>query len=432
MNLHLLGGLLMNNIKLLSSILNRTNDLIKSDEYKEAYRIDNSFSRKRKLSFANTVYFICSTLRKSLSSEINNFIEEHSYLEFPNISKQAFSKARQNISKEAFKELCRVFVDSFYDSNLYLKKWRGFNVFAVDGTTIQVPDTSENIEYFGVVKNQSTTKTALASASALYDVLNDVVIDSIITQYKTSEKEMAKQHINSINSSKLLDNSIVIFDRGYPSYEMFNFLEAEGLFFLMRVSSSFTKTSAINSNDGTLNYKFGVELKKVRVIKIKLSDGSIEVLLTNIFDEAITPTLFKELYFLRWGVESKFKELKSSIEIEEFSGTKPIAIEQDFYASIYLSMIASLIKKDADAAIANDNQHKNLKSEYQANRNFILSEVFKKIIHMLIKPISRMRILASLMEKAKKIRSQIRPNRTCERKNKHPRKKHNPQRKSCL
>lgn len=36
---------------------------------------------------------------------------------------------------------------------------------------------------------------------------------------------MAQQHINSINNIKLLNNSIVIFDRGYPSYDMFNFLD---------------------------------------------------------------------------------------------------------------------------------------------------------------------------------------------------------------
>jgi len=422
----------MNNIKLLSSILKRTNTLIKSEEYKEAYRIDNSFSRKRKLSFSNAVYFICSALRKSLSTEINNFIEEHSYLEFPNISKQAFSKARQNISPEAFKELCSVFTDSFYNSNINLKKWNGFNVFAVDGTTLQVPDTSENIEYFGTSTNQSTTKTALASASALYDVLNDIVIDATISRYRTSERKMAKQHINSINNIKLLSNSIVIFDRGYPLYDMFNFLEENGLFFLMRVSSSYKIAESINSNDSLLNYKFGIYSKEVRVIKVELPDGTVEVLLTNIFDKSITTTLFKELYFLRWGVECKYKELKSSIEIEEFSGTKPVAIEQDFYASIYLSMIASLIKKDADAAIADDNQDKSLKSEYQANRNFILSEIFKKIITMMVKPILGKRILENLLEKAKKIRSQIRPNRSCERKNKHPRKKHHSQRKSCI
>lgn len=136
--------------------------------------------RWRKLSFPNTVYFICSVLWKSLSSEINNCIKEHSYLEFPNILKQAFSKARQNISAEAFKDPCRVFVDSCYNFNINIKKWNGFNVFAVDETTLQVPDTYENIEYFGTSTKQSTTKTALASASALYDVLNDIVIDSTI------------------------------------------------------------------------------------------------------------------------------------------------------------------------------------------------------------------------------------------------------------
>ena len=92
----------MNHIKILSIILRQTNTLIKSEDYKESYRIGNSFSRNRKLSFSNAIYFICSALRKSLSSEIHNFIGEHSYLEFPDISKQAFSKARQNISPPGF------------------------------------------------------------------------------------------------------------------------------------------------------------------------------------------------------------------------------------------------------------------------------------------------------------------------------------------
>ncbi|MBP8994966.1 MAG: transposase, partial [Bacteroidales bacterium] len=170
------------------------------------------------------MYFILSGLRKSISTEINNFIEEHSNLDFPRISKQAFSKARQNISPKAFKALCSVFVDSFYNSNTKLNKWPGFNVFAVDGTTLQIPDTQENIEYFGASKNQSSTQTALASASAsasaIYDVLNDIVIDAIVEPYKKSEREMAKQHINSIKNAKLLNKSIVIFDRGYPSYDM--------------------------------------------------------------------------------------------------------------------------------------------------------------------------------------------------------------------
>ena len=65
-------------------------------------------------------------------------------------------------------------------------------------------------------------------------------------------------------------------------------------------------------------------------------------------------------------------------------------------------MIAQLIKKHADAAIANDNKDKILKSEYQANKNFILSEVFKQIITTMVKPILRKRMLENLLEKAKK------------------------------
>lgn len=422
----------MRNTKILSLILKKTSNLITSDEYKEAYSLGNSFSRNRKLSFSNTIHFICSGLRKSISTEIDNFIEEYPYLKFPSISKQAFSKARQNISPEAFKELCMLFVNEFYSLKKDLKTWNGYNVLAVDGTNLQVPDTCECSKYFGFSSNQNKTITAMASASALYDVLNDIIIDARITRYKTSERAMAKQHIYSIKDKVALQNSIVIFDRGYPSYDMFNYLNNQGLFFLMRVSESFKIAQSIDDNDAILNYKFQGEMKKIRVIKVKISDEITEVLLTNIYDENITPAQFKKLYFLRWGVESKYKELKSSLKIEEFSGTKPVAIEQDFYASIYLSMIVALIKKDADTAIAGANKAKTLNSIYQSNRNFILGQVFKRIIPLLVKSRLREKMLDLILEKAIKMRSQIRCNRSRERKNKHPRKKHHHNIKSCI
>ena len=95
-------------------------------------------------------------------------------------------------------------------------------------------------------------------------------------------------------------------------------------------------------------------------------------------------------------------------------------------------MVASLIKKDADIEIIKETQGKKSKHEYQANRKFILSEVFQKIITMLVKSIGVVRLLKKLVENAEKIQSQIRPNRSIERKNKHPRKKHHSQRKSCV
>ncbi len=56
----------MKNTTLLFTILKDTNNLITSSEFKEAYSLGNSFSRNRKLSFHNAVFFISSVLRKSI------------------------------------------------------------------------------------------------------------------------------------------------------------------------------------------------------------------------------------------------------------------------------------------------------------------------------------------------------------------------------
>lgn len=252
----------MKNTTLLSTILKDTNNLITSSEFKEAYSLGNSFSRNRKLSFHNAVFFISSVLRKSISSEINNFIEDHKYLNFPSITKQAFSKARQNISPEAFAELCRLFVNRYYSLNKNLNTWNGFNILAVDGTSLQVPDTKECGEYFGLSSNQNHTRTAVATASALYDVLNDIIVDARITKFKTSERLIAKQHIETIDNTFYPQKSIIIFDRGYPSYDMFDYLNSKELLFLMRVSTSFKLAQSVKSPDSVLKYKVKGDIKK--------------------------------------------------------------------------------------------------------------------------------------------------------------------------
>ncbi len=71
----------------------------------------------------------------------------------PSLTKQAFSKVRQNISSSAFKELLQLStnVNYFYkDTNL----WHSYRLLAIDGTTLQVPNTDENKKYFGQSLNQ--------------------------------------------------------------------------------------------------------------------------------------------------------------------------------------------------------------------------------------------------------------------------------------
>lgn len=76
-------------------------------------------------------------------------------------------------------------------------------------------------------------------------------------------------------------------------------------------------------------------------------------------------------------------------------------------------MVTSLIKNESDIQIAKEN---NLKSIYHSNRNFIINQFFKKIINIITRLILGKRIIEKILEKSIKIRSQICPNRSCERK----------------
>jgi hypothetical protein len=89
----------------------------------------------------------------------------------------------------------------------------------------------------------------------------------------------------------------------------------------------------------------------MRVLKFELNSGIIETLITNIFDEDFTVADFKELYFKRWSIEVKYNEIKNKLQIENFTGETPIAIEQDFYATMYLANMVALAKKDANQVI---------------------------------------------------------------------------------
>ena len=49
-----------------------------------------------------------------------------------------------------------------------------------------------------------------------------------------------------------------------------------------------------------------------------------------------------------WPVETKYKELKSRLAIEDFNGATSVSVFQEFYISMLLSNLSSLIKNDVD------------------------------------------------------------------------------------
>jgi IS4 transposase len=80
-----------------------------------------------------------------------------------------------------------------------------------------------------------------------------------------------------------------------------------------------------------------------------LSTGEIEVLVTSLLDsDKYTAQMLKELYHLRWGIETLFGVLKERLRLDNFTGKTVISIKQDFFATLFLVGLESILTQTAE------------------------------------------------------------------------------------
>ena len=100
----------------------------------------------------------------------------------------------------------------------------------MDGSRITLPNTAELKKCFDAAKNQSEVEIVQARASVLYDVLNRLVLDANLDNLGTGERELALGHAHQWQKKDL-----IIYDRGYPSYDFINEHITAGTDCLIRV-----------------------------------------------------------------------------------------------------------------------------------------------------------------------------------------------------
>lgn len=397
---------LLEGIKITDKLINDIIFLCET-RMKETYftRIGNN-----KMNFKSIVVFILNFVKKSLQLELDDFFNNINGTNF-NVTKQAFSEARQKISPTAFIKMSDEIIRWFYKDTDF-NRYKGYRLLSIDGTILEINNTENLRNEFGYIENQ-TIKVARAKATGLYDVENDMILTSVIGKYKASERTQAEELINKLEEIGF-SKDLILFDRGYPSREFISFIETKKIHYLMRVSTAFLKEVVnVKNDDQIIEVKYKRKIIKMRVLKFQLDSGTTEVLVTNIFDESFTVSDFKVLYFKRWGIEVKYNELKNRLQIENFSGETVIAIEQDFYATMYLSNMVSLAKMDANAIIEDKNKDKNLKHEYKVNTNILIGKLKNSLVLMLLEKssIKRSRMLKKIMKEISRNIIPIRPER---------------------
>lgn len=355
-----------------------------------------SFSRDRKLTIQKLVGILINMPKRSLSIELNEFFD---ILDDTNpATKGAFSLQRIKLLPEFFQVWNSWLVDSFYRHyEEKIKRWKGFRLLAVDGSTGNLVNKKDVVDFFGTLNNQHFG-TPMTRIFQIYDVLNDITIFSNLYPIKTGEKPIMNSRVDTLYS-----DSITLFDRGFPSYElMYLMIHSEGpKHFVIRCKADFntevkqfkksrkkSKTIQLNATSiaiENLRAKGFIITKqteiKVRMVKIKLSSGETEILLTNLYDEQLysIDDLYN-LYGMRWTIETSYGMQKNQLQIEQFSGHRVICIQQDFHASVFVANLQSLINKQCEDYLCRTNL--NRKYNHKINRNISWGALKNNIVKL--------------------------------------------------
>lgn len=423
----------MQHNELLCGLLNHFHELLQSEDFLEDFRVPKRFVRKSKISMEKMVLFLLFNSKSSIDNKLDQLRERFPEYNFPAVSKQALSKARYGIRHELFRELFEISSNFYYENATERELWQNkYHVFAIDGSIQEVPSSASTFAEFGKCsdKKNPDLSWSMALSSVLYDVLEDVIVDAAIEKQFFSERELSLRHMSRLIDLGLDQRSIVIFDRGYYSAEIYEEWHTAGCKVLMRLKHPNSLCELAGDDVVTcVTAPNGVTVP-CRVIKYMLSTGETEYLITNVMDDSLTEAMFGELYFHRWKVETKYLEIKEHWKIEEFTGTGALAVRQDFYITMLQSNLASFIKHQADAIIGRSVRAENT-YEYRARRTYIIGKVCRNLVSWIITPLTQLYIDQIVLDASKK-RSQVRPGRSGKRKRQTRARKHYINRKAAL
>ena len=269
-------------------------DMINDPGFKAKHRLNaQTFVRDRVLTFPVMMVLI---LRKSVKS-LQLWLNELSVaLELPTVTASAFSQARQRLKHTAFIELNQKgLVKPFYEEGTY-QRWQGWRLLAIDGSEIRLPNEAKLMAHFGQFKTSHEQFYTAARASVMYDVLNQVVIASQLAPVATTEVALAQRHLSELNPA----TDLCLFDRGYSSYQHLATLTQQGCHFVVR-AKRLPRLAAMFDQQGadsqTISFAPGqnqaakinaLELPPtvtLRVVRVILSTGEVELLITSLSDE---------------------------------------------------------------------------------------------------------------------------------------------------
>ena len=365
---------------------------------------ERDFKRNRKLNFKDLIKFLLTRGGNTLNKNLLDFFENNPYKV---VSSSALIQQRNKLQEDVFERLFHLFYDAVEDTQMY----KGYKLFAVDGSDINIADDPEAETY---VKPKKTKKGFLSTGynqyhiNAVYDILNRIYVD-IMLQPKPVVNERSA-FIEMLDRIELKNPTIFICDRGYPSWNLYaHFKYKKNADFLIRVPNNQTnllkdlpmatidvtrevtvtyntaykntrdycfiqvKKNKMTNREYTgktefVDWDFGMfETLKLRIVRFKINETEYETIVTSLPKSKFSLEEIKWLYGMRWHIETSFRELKYGVGLVNFNSKKDSFIKQEIFAK--LTMYNFCERTMVRTEIKNDNKRKAVtKYNYKIDR----------------------------------------------------------------
>ena len=320
-----------------------------------------NFTRNRKMNLGDILKTMLSMEGGSVKSELLKISKYDINL----ISSSGFSQQRDKITLDTFEFLFNEYTKIIKRNKTY----NGYKLLACDGSTLHIAhNPNDELTYINSSNNGGKGYNSI-HLNALYDIMNHTYVDVIIQDIRqSSEKNALNIMMDRYNNQN--NKTIIVADRNYESYNIFAHAIENNFKFAIRVKdiSSSGILSSLNLPDkefdktfnftlcssGAKEYKNNIHNYKYidknyfdykindmviypiefRVIRFEISENNYECIITNLDSKEFPPNKIKELYHLRWRIETSFRELKYNIGITNFHSKKKEFIKQEVFIKL--------------------------------------------------------------------------------------------------
>jgi hypothetical protein len=222
-------------------------------------------------------------------------------------------------------------------------RWRGLALYALDGTSLRVPDSDENHAHFGHATGRAPSSYPMLRIVALMAVRSHLLAGARFGPYYTGEQVLAAELW-----SEVPDQSLTILDRNFLSPLSLVPLARSGeqRHWLIRAkkATAWRVLKRLGRTDWLVEMEVTKEARSrdpllprtwiARAIRYRRKGFPPQTLLTSLVDAEQYPAAdIVAMYHERWEIELGYDELKTEVLAREeaLRSKSPVAVAQELW-----------------------------------------------------------------------------------------------------